>query len=222
VAAALTAPPDAGQAGQRWGCLVIDRASRLVVAHASGPREEELAVRVFAQTKQRSAGQALPWCSDGWRPYPPPLLRTYRQPVRTGRRGRPPLRLPDGVCLTQTITHHDAHGRLLRVETRATFGDAVAQPALVHVERRNGVCRDRLHALTRKTHAFAKTATTWDALLDVHVFEQNWLRPHPALRQPVVGAGRRYDRRTPAMALRLADHVWTWREFLTTPTLISS
>jgi IS1 family transposase len=221
VAAALTAPTGAGQ---RWGCLVIDRASRFVVAHASGPREEELAARVFAQTKQRSAGQALSWCSDGWRPSPEQLRRAYRQPVRTGRRGRPPLRLPDGVSLTQTIKHRDERGRLLRVEMRATFGVAVAQPTPVHVERRNGVCRDRLNALTRKTHAFAKTATTWDALLDLHVFEQNWLHPHPALRVPAkaMTTGRAYDRRAPAMALGLSDHVWTWREFLTRPTRISS
>jgi IS1 family transposase len=224
MAASLRAPvlAAAGPAGQRWGCLVLDRASRFVVAHASGPREEGLAARVFAQTQARSAGEALPWCSDGWRPYPEQLVRTYRQLVRTGRRGRPPLRLPEGVRLTQTIKHRDAHGRLLRVETRATFGAPVAQPALVHVERRNGVCRDRLNMLTRKTHAFAKTATTWDALLGLHVFEQNWLHPHLALRQPVVTAGRFYDQRTPAMALRLTDHVWTWREFLTTPIRISS
>ena len=219
---APAAAGEAGQAGQRWGGLVIERASRFVVAHASGPREEALAARVFAQPKARSAGQALPWCSDGWRPYPEQLRRAYRQPVRTGRRGRPPLRLPDGVRLTQTIKHRDVHGRLLRVETRATFGAPVDQPALVHVERRHGVCRDRLNALTRKTHAFAKTAATWDALLDLHVFEQNWLHPHPALRQPVVALGRVYNQRTPAMALRLSDHVWTWRELLTTPVRVSS
>lgn len=208
--------------GQRWGCLVIDRASRFVVAHASGPREETLAAQVIAQTKQRSGGQPLPWCSDGWRPYPEQLRHAYRRPVRTGRRGRPPFRLPAGVSLTQTIKHRDERGRLLRVETRATFGAAVAHPALVHVERRNGVCRDRLNALTRKTHAFAKTATTWDALLDLHVFEQNWLHPHAALRTPVLTAGRSFEQRTPAMALRLTDHVWSWREFLTTPLRVSS
>jgi IS1 family transposase len=222
VASAVSDPAAAGEAGQRWGCLVIDRASRFVVAHASGPREEELVARVFAQTHRRSAGQALPWCSDGWRPYPEQLLRAYRRPVRTGRRGRPPLRLPEGVRLTQTIKHRDERGRLLRVETRATFGAPVEQPALVHVERRNGVCRDRLNALTRKTHAFAKTAVTWDALLDLHVFEQNWLHPHLALRQPVSAAARFYDQRTPAMALQLTDHVWSWREFLATPVHVSS
>ena len=49
-----------------------------------------------------------------------------------------------------------------------------------------------MKALTRKTHAFAKTATTWDALVDLHVFEQTWLHPHPALREPVVGVGRAF------------------------------
>jgi IS1 family transposase len=195
--------------------------SRFVVAHTSGPRTEALAETAVRQTQARSAGQALAWCSDGWRPYPAVIRRIYRQPVRTGRRGRPALRVPAGVALTQTIKHRDLHGHLVRVETRATFGPLVAQPALVHVERRNGVCRDRLNALTRKTHAFAKTALTWDALLDLHVFEQNWLRPHPALRVAGTAPDRVYDQRTPAMALGLTDHPWTWRDFLTTPTSIT-
>jgi hypothetical protein len=207
--------------GERRGCLVIDRASRFVVAYASGPREEALALQAVRQAHQRAAGRPLAWCSDGWRPYPPVIRRVYRQPVRTGRRGRPALRLPAGVALTQSIKHRDVHGHLLRVETRATFGAPVQPPALVHVERRHGVCRDRLNALTRKTHAFAKTTPTWDALLSLHLFEQNWMRPHPALRVAVAASDRRYARRTPAMALGLTDHGWTWREFLTTPVPIS-
>jgi hypothetical protein len=83
----VTAPVGADQAGRRWGCLVIDRASRFVVAHASGPREEALAARVFAQTKRRSRGQALAWCSDGWRPYPEPLRRAYRRLSPAGPHG---------------------------------------------------------------------------------------------------------------------------------------
>src|SRR5579871_257578 len=95
---------------------------------------------------------------------------------------------------------------------RAAFGALVAWPALVHDERRNGVCRDRLNALTRTTHAFAKTAPTWDALLDLHGFEQNWVHPRLALRASVVAVGHRHDPRAPAMALRLTDHGWSWRE----------
>jgi len=60
---------------------------------------------------------------------------------------------------------------------------------------------------------------TWDALFSLALFEHNWLRSHVALRLPVpeAHAGRRYERRSPAMALGLTDHVWSWDEFLRLP-----
>lgn len=218
----LRASDDPATVGARWGCLVIDRASRFVVAAASGPEEAGLVVRAVRQTYQRSAGRPLAWCSAGWHPSPAVIHLVYRQPVRTGRRGRPALRPPAGGRLTPRSKHRDVHGRLLHLETRATVGDPVPHPALVDVERRHGVCRDRVTACTRKTHAFAKSPHTWDALLALHLFEQHWLCSHPALRVAGAVAGRRFTPRTPAMALGLADHCWTWREFLTTPVPISS
>jgi hypothetical protein len=144
-----------------------------------------------------------------------------------GRRGRPPLVVPEGVSLTQTIKHSDEHGQLLSVEIRATIGAAGAeveqQPVAVHIERLNGVLRDRLAYLTRKTHAFAKSTSTWDALFGMALFEHNWLRAHPALSQPSSSVpGRYYKRRTPAMAIGLADHCWSWPEFLSTKAIVSS
>jgi IS1 family transposase len=202
--------------GERWGCLIVDRPTRFVAAHAAGPRVGELAERAIARVHARSGGRALAWVGDGWQPYRRLIERVYRRPVRTGKRGRPPLRVPPGVRLTQAVKRRDGRGRLTRVEVRAAIGPAAAQPHPVHVERQNGALRDRLNALTRKTHAFAKTAATWDALLGLALFEQNWLRPHGALRQPSDEPGRRYRRRTPAMALGLTDHRWTWAEFLST------
>ena len=159
----------------------------------------------------------------GWRAYPKAITHAYRRPpVRTGRRGRPPLRLPEGLSLTQTIKHREEHGRLLRVETRATIGAAeVEQPVPVHIERLSGVLRDRLARLTRKTHAFAKSTSTWEALFGLALFEHNWLRPHPTLSQPSSVPGRYYERRTPAMAIGLSDHRRSWREFLTAKATVS-
>jgi hypothetical protein len=163
------------------------------------------------------------WYSDGWRAYPKAIRQAYRQPVRTGRRGRPPLIVPEGLSLTQTIKHRDEHGRILSVEIRATIGSAeVEQPVPVHIERFNGVLRDRLACLTRKTHAFAKSTSTWDALFGLALFEHNWLRAHPALSQSSTAPGRYYERRTPAMVIGLTDHRWSWREFLTIKATISS
>jgi IS1 family transposase len=203
--------------------VILDRRSRFVVAHASGRREETLAIEAVRKAHARSRGRPVSWCSDGWRAYPKAITHAYRRPVRTGRRGRPPLRVPEGVSLTQTIKRRDEHGRLLGIETRATIGAPVEQPAPVHEERLNGVLRDRLACLTRKTHAFAKTVRTWDALFGLALFEHDWLRVHPALGQPSSTVlGRHYERRTPAMAIGLTDHCWSWQEFLTTRAIASS
>jgi IS1 family transposase len=64
--------------------------------------------------------------------------------------------VPPDVRLTQTITHCKEHGKLLSVEIRAVLGELVPEPDTVHIERVNGTLRDRLNALTCKTHAFAK------------------------------------------------------------------
>ena len=85
-------------------------------------------------------------------------------------------------------------------------------PHPFHQERFNGVLRDRLAFLTGKTHAFAKGARTWDAAVILALLEHNWLRAHPALREGAEGLseGRRYRRRTPAMAIGLALHIRSW------------
>jgi hypothetical protein len=138
------------------------------------------------------------------------------------------LVVPEGVSLTQTIKHRDEHGRLLSIEIRATIGAAAAaevkqQPVAVHIERLNRVLRDRLACLTRKTHAFAKSTSTGDALFGLALFEHNWLRAHPALSRPSsTVVGRYYQWRTPAMAIGLTDHCWSWPEFLTTKAIVSS
>ena len=202
--------------GERWGCLIVDRPTRFVAAVATGPRVGDLAARAIRLAHRRSHGRPLAWCGDGWQPYAAIIRRLYRRPVRTGKRGRPPLRVPAGVRLTQAVKRRDRRGRLQAVAVRPTIGPALAQPHPVHVERLNGVLRDRLNCLTRKTHAFAKTPEAWDAAVGLALFEHNWLRGHVALREPIVAPDRRYRPRTPAMAIGLTDHRWTWQEFFTT------
>jgi len=203
--------------GPRWGCLSVDPSTRFVVAWSSGRSEEEAAPKVVRLTRQRTHGRVgILWVSDGRAVYRREVRRTYRDPQRTGRRGRPPLGPTPGVGLTQAVKRR-RRGRVVGVEVRVVWGEPAKVPYPVHEERLNGVLRDRLNALTRKTHAFAKDPRTWEALVTLCLMEHNWLRPHPALREPAEGLphGRRYRRRTPAMAIGLADHVWSWEEFLT-------
>lgn len=187
------------------------------MAWTSGPREETLAETVVTTTRQRTKGQVgIPYVSDGWTPYAETIKTIYRDREPSGiRPGWDILRPTAGIRLTQAVKHRQGR-RLVRVEVRATIGEPVDQPYAVHLERLNGTLRDRLNCLTRKTHGFAKQVETWDALYRLTLFEHNWLRPHLALRVPLPEPhnGRRYHQRTPAMALHLADHPWSWQEFL--------
>ena len=69
---------------------------------------------------------------------------------------------------------------------------------------------------TRKTLAFSKNlqchrAATWE---DGYY---NLVRPHKSLRLPLEDAlPQKWQQRTPAMAARLTDHIWTVKELLTT------
>lgn len=200
-----------------------DRDSRFVVACATGPVSEGLIQRAVSITVERTHQRPLCWFSDGWQSYRSILVQAYRQPVMTGKRGRPRLVVPETVCLTQTVKHRDEHGRLLSVEIRTALGESLEPGGTVHVERLNGALRDRLNALTRKTHAFAKRDATFDALVGLQLFDHNFQRAHRALRLPVAESGvPRYHHRSPAMALGLTDHRWSFLELLTTRVPITS
>lgn len=171
-------------------------------------------------TRRRTVDQAgVQWISDGWSAYAETIADIYCDPIATGCDRWRILQRTPGVALTQAVKRRQGR-RLVAVEIQATIGPVAAQPYAVHVERFNGVLRDRLACLTRKTHAFAKRAATWDAALGLAIFAQNWLQPHPALRRPRVGPdarGRYYDRITPAMQIGLTDHLWDMTEFLARP-----
>jgi IS1 family transposase len=195
----------------------VERASRFVVAWASGPRDETLAEKIVTATRDRTgASETITVVTDGWEAYETAVKRAYWE--REGWEGNPNwaiLKPTDKVRLTQAVKHREGR-RLAHVEIRATVGPPAELPDAVHLERLNGTLRDRLGCLTRKTHAFAKAIATWDALLSLALFAHNWIRPHIALRRPLPEPidGLRYERRSPAMALGLADHLWSWEEFL--------
>ena len=192
-----------------------------MVAWTAGPRTAALAEAVVVTTRARTVGQAgVPWVSDGWEVSTETIWDTYADaiPAPAGRDGWCVLKLTPGVALTQAVKHRRGR-RLAHVEVRASLGAVAAQPYTVHIERLNGVLRDRLACVTRKTHAFAKQPATWDAAVGLLLFEHNWIRPHPALRRRLAApvAGRRYERRTPALVLGLTTTPLRWVEFLTRP-----
>jgi hypothetical protein len=179
-----------------------------------------LAREVVTTTRRRTKGQlGIPYVTDGWTPYAGTINETYRdREVSKVNPNWAILKPTAGIALTQAVKHRKGR-RLDRIEVRAVIGEQAEFPFAVHLARLNGTLRDRLNCLTRKTHAFAKEVDTWDVLFSLALFEHNWLRPHVALRVPLPepNQGRRYRRRSPAMALALTYHIWSWEEFLRLP-----
>jgi hypothetical protein len=64
-------------------------------------------------------------------------------------------------------------------------------------------------------HAFAKRDATWDALVGLQLFDHTFHRAHQALRLPCEEGVHRYRQQSPALALGLTDHLWSFQELLT-------
>jgi len=65
----------------------------------------------------------------------------------------------------------------------------------------------------RKTLAFSKDIEAYRAAAAWEDSYYNLVRPHKGLRLPVRdGSPQKWSPRTPAMAARLTDHIWTVKE----------
>lgn len=81
-------------------------------------------VRLTRGRTAARAGQNL--ISNGRRVYRRSIRRIYRDPLHTGRRGRPRLLPTAGVGLVQAVKVRRG-GRLMRIEVHARFGEAVPE-----------------------------------------------------------------------------------------------
>ena len=223
--------PD-GEDGRQWVWVSFAPECRLMIAAVVGPRTLDTAKEVVAATKARVAGIPA-FFSDGFTCYLAALIAAFHVITtfaRTGKRGRPrkPLYEPHPDLVYGQLVKQKKQGKLLTLSTRVVLGaerltqlGCTISTALV--ERVNLTLRQALAPLARKTSSFCKDR---ERLRQRVVFFQafyNVVRPHMSLRQPLPLHERkchgaicpRWQERTPAMAVGVTDHVWTFREFLT-------
>jgi IS1 family transposase len=227
--------PEDTRRGDCWDHTAIDPESRLVVSLVVGKRTAEAASEVVQDFHRRTGGRLMRlMTSDEYPAYVDAIRSTYGTivvPPRTGRPGRPrkPYTVMPPAVTYATVHKHREGNRVVRVSTRVVFGTlaAVALALLASavsravntcfVERHNGTDRNRCSRKVRKTYAFSKD---WD----VHVaatrfshFSYNFCWTVRTLR--VRGEDGAWQKRSPAMAAGLTDHVWTLREWLSYPAV---
>ena len=210
-----------------WMALALAVPSRLWLGGAiSEHRDLALITRLVRLVRACAATPGLLVCLDGLASYVTAFTRVFRDPARTGRRGRPRLVLAGDFLLGQVIKR-SAKRRVISVTTRAVRGTldailavltATGGGSVIHtayIERLNATFRSRLAPLVRRGRALARTEALLTAGMWLIGGAYNFCWEHDSLRRAAPpGATRKWLERTPAMAAGLTDHRWTMRELL--------
>jgi hypothetical protein len=204
--------------------------SRLWRGGVISPRRDLTLIPAVVRMAPRAArGPAMLACVDGLASYVTAFARVFRDPVRTGRAGRPRLVPTAGLLLGQVIKHR-AGRHLVSITRRVVRGSAAAITAVLaatgtgagintaYIERLNATFRGALSPLARRGRAIARGAGALTSGMYLVGCAYNFCWAHDSLR---VGGdpepGRKWPERTPAMAAGLTDHCWTMREWLSQP-----
>ena len=145
------------------------------------------------------------------------IRETFRDPIHTGRGGRPRLRPWRHVFIAQVVKRYERRrvvaterriidGTPARVETlrRRSQGDGVINTA--YIERLNATFRACLAPLARRCRALARHTLTLHEGMFLVGTVYNFCTPHTSLSHT--------QQTTPAMAAGITDHCWTMHELL--------
>lgn len=192
-----------------------------------GPRTQEQAAMMLAQVVARVREVPL-FLTDGWKAYSAALLQVlgvvYRRRRRgpVGRKPKPRLVAPKNLFYAQVVKVRNQAGQVVEVRRQVVFGGPrrfVPQLRLrelgptiqtAFMERWYGTLRGLVAPLRRRTRCLSWSRARHRGRLWLMVSLYNFVMPHKSLRQG-------HTPRTPAMAIGLTDHVWSYREYVWLP-----
>jgi hypothetical protein len=129
---------------------------------------------------------------------------------------------PDDLFYAQVVKIRDRAGRVVEVTSRVAFGGSrrfFKQLSLrglgtaiqtAFMERWYGTLRGLVAALRRRSRCLSWSEDRHRGRVWLIVSLYNFVIPHKSLRQGRV-------KRTPAMVIGLADHVWSYRDYIWLP-----
>jgi transposase-like protein len=204
------------QRGRVWMATAMCVFSRLFVWGAVAPvRDTGLITQVVQHVRAAARrGQPILWAVDGFAAWSSAILTVFRDPLRMGKRGRPPLVVWADLHIVQVVKQYTGR-RLSAVQRRLVHGclrcaETIMQATQVelgvintaYIERLNATFRTWLPALTRRSRTPAREVAHLETAMFWMGAVYNFCRVHTTLQG------------TPAMAADLTDHVWSVGELL--------
>jgi transposase-like protein len=209
-----------------WMAMALAVPSRLWLGGVISPhRDRALITELVQKVRACARSLAILVCVDGLASYVTAFLRVFRDPVRTGCRGRPRLITEPRLLIGQVIKRY-AQRRVVKVVHRVVRGTAQAIARVLkatggtvintaYIERLNATFRSALAPLARRGRALAHTEAVLTAGMYLVGCAYNLCWYHDSLRLAAPeNMPRKWQERTPAMAAGLTDHRWTLRELL--------
>jgi transposase-like protein/IS1 family transposase len=206
------------QGGIVWMAMAMMVKTRLWLGgEVSEQRDLPLIRRLIERVRRCAAYRPLLVCTDGLCSYIRAMRETFRDPVHTGKSGRPRLRPWRHLFIAQVVKRYERRrvvkterrlvdGTPARVETlrRRSQGAGVINTA--YIERLNATFRERLAPLARRCRALARHTLTLHEGMFLVGTVYNFCTPHESLHPA--------RKMTPAMAAGITDHCWTIHELL--------
>jgi transposase-like protein len=213
-----------------WMAMAMAVPSRLWLGGmVSVCRDLNLITAVVQMVRRTAKSLSFLVCVDGLASYATAFKRVFRNPVRTGKRGRPRLTAIPGLLLGQVVKHHSGR-RLVSITRRVVLGTAQAIATVLaatgtgtgintsYIERLNATFRAMICPLVRRGRALARSEGVLTGWMYLVGCAYNFCWEHDSLRIAATPMeGLKWRERTPAMAAGLSDHRWTMRELLGYP-----
>ena len=212
--------------------MAFDPVSKMLPAFVVGKRTKPNAYRLVEKV-HRVTDEVIPFfTSDELKHYKEALLRVYgipedipKEPRKRERLRKPKLRPPPELRYAQVVKHR-RKGRVVSITTKVIFGKEEEVRELLEVspvsksvnisfiERNNLTLRQQSRRLGRKTNGFSKDISRLEAQLYLALGYYHFVKEHFGLRKESKDNRKKWFQRTPAMAARITDHIWSTRELL--------
>ena len=211
-----------------WMAMAMQVQTRLWLGGVLSQRRDKHLMRALMQQVRNCAlCRPLLFCVDGCVTYIDAIRKAFREPIPTGKAGRPRLRPWDGIFIAQVVKQY-ARKRVVGVIRRVIQGVGSQVETLLYktqeggvintafIERLNATFRSRIAALVRRGRALARQIPTLHDGMYLVGSVYNFCTYHKSLRVSLdlPNGRRRWLCRTPAIAAGITDHCWSVQELL--------